>query len=124
MRIFLSIFLIVVCCMNAAAQSDKQLVRIAKIEVDPAQLSAYINALKEQMNTAIALEKGVLTYYAVAEKSVPQQITILEIYADSAAYLAHIKTAHFLKYKETVKDMVKALTLVDVNLIGVARQPD
>ena len=110
--------------LSSKAQSSQQMVRLAKIEVDPTQLELYNNALKEQMQVAIKKEPGVLTYYAVAEKTAPHRITILEIYADSSAYLSHIKTAHFLKYKETVKDMVKSLELIDVAIIGVARKPE
>jgi metallo-beta-lactamase class B len=106
------------------AQSKNQMVRLAKIKVDPLQLDKYNAALKEQMATAIRVEPGVLTYYAVADKADPANITILEIYADTAAYQSHIKTPHFLKYKETVKDMVKSLELVDVTLVGVAKKPD
>lgn len=110
--------------LSSIAQSSQQMVRLAKIEVDPNQLEVYNNALKEQMQVAIKKEPGVLTYYAVAEKTAPHRITILEIYADSSAYLSHIKTAHFLKYKETVKNMVKSLELIDVSIIGVARNPE
>ncbi|WP_290796426.1 putative quinol monooxygenase [Flavihumibacter sp. UBA7668] len=109
---------------HAGAQESKQMVRLAKIIVDSTQLKAYSKALNEQMNAAIKLEPGVLTYYAVAEKSAPNQITILEIYADTTAYQSHIKTPHFLKYKDTVKNMVTSLELVDVTLIGVAKKPD
>ncbi|WP_316797231.1 putative quinol monooxygenase [Pedobacter agri] len=109
---------------NAMSQEKKQMVRLAKIKVDPLQLDKYNSALKEQMTTAIRLEEGVLTYYAVSDKKNPSHITILEIYADTAAYQAHITTAHFLKYKETVKDMVKSLELVDVDLIAAAKKPD
>jgi quinol monooxygenase YgiN len=104
------------------AQVKSQMVRLAKIKVDPLQLVQYNAALKEQMSTAIRMEAGVLTYYAVSDKSDPSSITILEIYADTAAYKMHIETSHFKKYKETVKDMVKSLELVDVNLIGFARK--
>ncbi|HCL04459.1 MAG TPA: antibiotic biosynthesis monooxygenase [Chitinophagaceae bacterium] len=100
------------------------MVRLAKIKVDPAQLKAYNKALLTQMKAAIALEPGVLTYYAVAGKKDPSTITILEIYADTAAYNKHILTSHFKKYKDTVKDMVKSLELVDVNMIGFAKKPD
>lgn len=108
--------------MEAKAQ-QKQMVRIAKIIVDPAQLDAYNAALKEQMSTAVRVEPGVLTYYAVADKENPSHITILEIYADMTAYQAHIQTEHFKKYKATVQNMVKSLELEDVNLIGVAKKP-
>lgn len=106
------------------AQEKNQMVRLAKIKVDPSQLEKYNAALKEQMTTAVRVEPGVLTYYAVADKSDPSSITILEIYADTAAYKSHITTPHFLKYKETVKDMVKSLQLEDVTLIGSAKKPD
>jgi quinol monooxygenase YgiN len=108
---------------KAMAQQKNQMVRLAKIEVDPAQLEKYNAALKEQMTTAIRVEPGVLTYYAVADKKAPSHITILEIYADSAAYKLHIETPHFKKYKETVQHMVKSLELVDVNLIAAAVKP-
>jgi quinol monooxygenase YgiN len=104
------------------AQQKDQIVRLAKIQVDPLQLKKYNAALKEQMTTAVRVEPGVLTYYAVADKSDPSHITILEIYADSAAYKLHIQTPHFNKYKEAVQGMVKSLELVDVNLIGSAKK--
>jgi quinol monooxygenase YgiN len=107
--------------LSAAAQNHR-IVRLAKIEVDPAQIEKYNAALKEQMTSAIKLEPGVLAYYAVADKADPSHITILEIYADTAAYQAHIQTPHFKKYKATVQNMVKKLELEDVNLIGVAKK--
>ncbi|MDB5063379.1 MAG: antibiotic biosynthesis monooxygenase [Mucilaginibacter sp.] len=123
--------LMVIICMltlffntNVMAQQRNQIVRLAKIQVDPAQLEKYNTALKEQMTTAVSVEPGVLTYYAVADKSNPSHITILEIYANTAAYNLHIKTPHFKKYKDTVQGMVKSLELTDVNLISVAKKPD
>ncbi len=108
---------------NVMAQEKIQMVRLAIIKVDPVQLDQYNTALIEQMTTAIRVEPGVLTYYAVADKTDPTHITILEIYADTAAYQAHIKTPHFLKYKKTVENMVLSLELVDVNLIAAAKKP-
>ncbi len=109
---------------DAMAQQKNQMVRLAKIQVDPSQLEKYNTALKEQMATAVRVEPGVLTYYAVADKGDPSHITILEIYADTAAYKLHIETPHFKKYKEAVQHMVKSLELIDVDLIGFAKKPD
>jgi quinol monooxygenase YgiN len=125
--LFFLLLAIVVTILPATAlqaQKTDQMVRLAKIKVDPAQLKGYNKALLTQMKAAIALEPGVLTYYAVADKKDPSTITILEIYADTAAYNKHILTPHFKKYKDTVKDMVKSLELVDVNMIGFAKKPD
>jgi quinol monooxygenase YgiN len=57
----------------------------------------------------------VLTLYAVSEKNNPTHITILEIYADSTAYKAHLQTPHFIKYKTITKDMVTSLELIETD---------
>lgn len=106
------------------AQENNQMVRLAKIKVDPLQLEKYNAALKEQITTAVRVEPGVLSYYAVADKKDASNITILEMYADTAAYKSHIETSHFKKYKQTVKDMVKSLEFTDVTPIGSAKKPD
>ena len=89
------------------------MVHLAKLIIDSAQLDSYKAALKEEIETSMRLEPGVLTLYAVSEKDNPTNITILEIYADTTAYRAHLQTPHFIKYKTETKDMVKSLELVE-----------
>jgi quinol monooxygenase YgiN len=104
---------------SAAAQDKSQVVRIAKLQIDPAQLENYKAALKEHAETAVRVEPGVITLYAVAEKNNPTHITVFEIYANAEAYQVHLQTAHFKKYKSTTKAMVKSLELVDVDPIAL-----
>ncbi|WP_455621614.1 putative quinol monooxygenase [Parabacteroides sp.] len=92
---------------------EKNLVRLSKITVDPAQLERYNAFLKEEIEASMRLEPGVLTLYAVSEKEHPNKVTILEIYADQDAYKSHIQTPHFQKYKQGTLQMVQALELVD-----------
>lgn len=94
--------------------ADNNLVRLSKITVDPVQLDAYNAFLEEEIEASMRLEPGVLTLYATAEKENPHKVTILEIYADRAAYESHLKTPHFQKYKQGTLSMVKELELVDV----------
>ena len=89
------------------------MVRTAKIIVDAAFLEAFKAALKEGVETSVRLEPGVKTLYAASSKAEPTHFTILEIYADQAAYEAHIATPHFLEYKTTTQHMVKSLELTD-----------
>jgi quinol monooxygenase YgiN len=114
-----SILIIVImtlfCCNNTSAQNKNQVVRLAKLVIDSAQLESYKALLKEGIETAVSVEPGVLTLYAVAEKNNPTHITILEIYADTVAYNAHLQTPHFIKYKDGTKDMVKSLELIEVD---------
>ena len=89
------------------------MVRLAKLVIDPTQLENYKDFLKDEIEAAMRVEPGVKTLYAVSEKDNPTHITILEIYADTVAYKAHLKTPHFIKYKTATKDMVKSLELVE-----------
>ena len=98
---------------KSAAQNKTQMVRLAKLVIDSTQLERYKAALKEEIETSIKLEPGVLTLYAVSEKDNPTHITILEIYADTESYKAHVQTPHFIKYKTTTKDMIKSLELIE-----------
>ncbi len=97
-----------------SVSAEKNLVRLSKITVDPTQIDAYNAFLKEEIEASMRLEPGVLTLYATAEKDAPHKVTILEIYADRAAYEKHLQTPHFQKYKQGTLEMVKELELVDV----------
>ena len=99
-------------CINQASAQNK-MVRLARLIIDSAQLENYKAMLTEEIETSVRIEPGVKTLYAVSEKNNPTHITILEIYADTAAYKAHIQTPHFLKYKEGTKSMVRSLELVE-----------
>lgn len=109
---------------NSNAQINNNMYRIAKIKVDINQLEKYKVALKEQMNTAIKVEPGVLSYTVVADKKDLSLITILEVYANLEAYQSHILTPHFKKYKDAVKDMVLSLELIDTELIERVHKDD
>ncbi len=96
-----------------AAQEKTQMVRLAKLVIDPTQLESYKAILKEEIEASVRIEPGVLTLYAVSEKEKPSHITILEIYANTDAYKSHLQTPHFIKYKTGTKDMVKSLELAE-----------
>jgi quinol monooxygenase YgiN len=98
---------------NSFAQDKNLVVRIARLQIDSAQLENYKAALKLHAETAVHVEPGVLTLYAVYEKDHPTHVTIFEIYANADAYQAHLKTPHFIQYKTSTKDMVKSLELIE-----------
>ncbi len=111
---FILAFILTLCLyQSVSAQEKDQMVRLAKLVIDSTQLDSYRAFLKEEIETSVRIEKGVLTLYAVAEKNKPTHITILEIYANTEAYKAHIETAHFIKYKNGTKEMVKSIELVE-----------
>ena len=112
-RLIFVLFTLLIFSTGYAQEESKQMVRLAKLVIDPAQLKSYNAYLREEIETSVKVEPGVLTLYAVAEKNRPNHITILEIYETAEAYKKHIQTSHFLKYKNGTKDMVKSLELVE-----------
>ena len=93
---------------------DKKVIRIARITIDPSQAEAYQGLLKAQMDAAVRIEAGVISYTVYADKTDACKLTIVEVYANDSAYLAHRETPHFKKYKSATKDMVKSLELSEV----------
>lgn len=113
---FISISVIALLSVQNTFAQDKnknQMVRLANLVIDANQLESYKAFLREEIEASLRVEPGVKTLYAVSEKNNPSHITILEIYADTLAYQAHLKTPHFIKYKTATKDMVKSLELVE-----------
>ena len=105
------------------AQDKNLVVRIAKLQIDSAQLENYKASLKEHAETAVRVEPGVITLYAVYDKNHPTHVTVFEIYADKEAYQSHLKTPHFLKYKSGTKDMIKSLELIETVPIALETKP-
>ncbi|MFC6447792.1 putative quinol monooxygenase [Shinella zoogloeoides] len=99
---------------------SRQIVRIAELEIDPAQLDSYRSLLAEEIEASVRLEPGVLMLHAVSLDEAPEKIRLLELYADEAAYQAHLATPHFQKYKTLTASMVRSLRLLPVTPILLA----
>lgn len=94
-------------------------VRVAEIRIDPVQGDLYRAALKEEIEASIRFEPGVLALQAVSDKDDTSRIIVFEIYADEAAYKAHLETPHFRKYKATVESIVTSLRLTETVPIAI-----
>ena len=88
-------------------------VRLAELEIDPAQLERFQASVNEEIEASIRLEPGVLALYAVSLKDNPAQVRVFEMYTDAAAYAAHLETPHFRNFKAETEHMVRSLRLLD-----------
>jgi quinol monooxygenase YgiN len=97
---------------GAALAQDKKspVVRIADLDIDPAQLDSYTAIVREEMETSVRVEPGVIAIYAVADKERPSRLRFFEIYVDDEAYRAHIASPHFRTYFEATKSMIPRST--------------
>jgi quinol monooxygenase YgiN len=103
--------------MAVSQEIQEQYIQVAEIEIDPSQLEDYKAAVREQIETAIREEPGVLVLYAVSEKDNPARIKVIEIYRDMDAYKSHLESEHFKKYKAATVKLVKSLKLVQTTPI-------
>jgi len=87
------------------------IVRLAEIEVYPEYLQEYLKFANEVDRQSVEREPGVICLFPMQSAEDSTQIRILEIYASEEAYQSHIKTEHFLKYKQGTMHMVKSLKL-------------
>ena len=118
-----SVLTLSLCGSTLAEEMQGRYVRLAELEIDPAQLERYKAVAKEQIETSVRVEPGVLVLYAVSQKDNPAHIIVFEMYTDADAYKAHLETPHFKKYKAKTQDMVKSLKLVETVPIMLSAKP-
>jgi quinol monooxygenase YgiN len=122
--VFALVLTIVGLARPALAQEEAgRFVRIAELEIDPAQLVAFKAAIKEGIETAVRVEPGVLALYAIADKDNPARITVFEIYSDAEAYRSHLETPHFKKFRDTTDRMVRSRKLSDAVPLVLGAKP-
>lgn len=91
---------------NGAAQSGpRYVISAVDLEITPAELERFIEALKEN-GAATIKEAGCRQYDILQSASNPNQIFIYEVYENEAAVQAHRTSEHFKKYLAATKDMV------------------
>jgi quinol monooxygenase YgiN len=125
------ILIIVILCISCGQKeerhenfnSDKMMIRISEIEIEPEFLEEYLSILKEESRASVELEPGVISIYPMYQNEKPTEIRILEIYRDRKAYEAHLETPHFKEYKTTTLKMVKSLKLIDMKTIDREAMP-
>jgi len=96
---------------------NSQIVRIAELEIIPEYWDEYKEILIYEAKESVLKESGVISIFPMEVKHEKFKIRILEIYASQKAYEDHLKTEHFLYYKNNTLKMVKDLKLIDMNAL-------
>ena len=93
------------------ANGGNMICRLAEIEVYPEHLAEYLSYANEVDRLSVERESGVVCLFPMQSAEDSTKIRILEIYASEQAYQQHLKTDHFLRYKQGTLHMVKSLNL-------------
>jgi len=106
-----------------AQTASSRYVRVAELQIDPAQLEAFAAATREVGQASVNGEEGCIALYAIADKDNPAFVRVFEIYRDPAAYQAHLQTPHFKKFRDTTNAMVTSRKLMDATPVSLATKP-
>ena len=107
---------------EAAAQAGGLFVNAVYLEINPADMLKYMEAIKEN-GAASVKEPGCRTFNIHVSAKDPNHVFLYEVYDNAAALDSHRQTAHFKKYAATTKDMVvkrdaRPMTSVAMNSKG------
>jgi (4S)-4-hydroxy-5-phosphonooxypentane-2,3-dione isomerase len=78
------------------------IVTVVNIVVKPENIDQFIEATLENHQNSIK-EKGNLRFDVLQRRDDPSKFTLYEAYASDEEAAAHRKTAHYLKWRETVE---------------------
>ena len=70
------------------------------------QTAAYDQFGENNIRTSLTKETGTLAMYSVKQKTNPQTAYMIEIYADDAAYQAHIQSPQYQKFREAAPQIL------------------
>ncbi|GGX09432.1 hypothetical protein GCM10007242_14240 [Pigmentiphaga litoralis] len=80
--------------------------QLAILDMDATRLDAFKVAAAEHAAAAGQAEPDLLALYAVSERDNPGRVRVLEIYANEAAYRAHLASSHYQTFASTIRPML------------------
>lgn len=81
-------------------------IHTAHLRVRPESVDRFRRRLSGHARTSLDAEPGCLRFDLHQERDDPTLFLLCEEYADAAAYDAHRASAHYLAFREDVKDWV------------------
>ena len=90
---------------DAAAQSGGLYVAAIDLDIKPADMPKFLEAIKENAAASVK-EPGCRMFNIHVSEKDPNHVFLYEVYDNAAAIESHRQTAHFKKYAATTKDMV------------------
>ncbi len=77
---------------------------VVTIDIKPGQKDPFIAAMLDDARGSVHNEPGCIRFDIIQDEHDVNRIYLYEVYADRAAFDAHMNTPHFLAWQDTVKD--------------------
>jgi len=90
----------------AAAQTGPLYINLVELDIVPAEIDKFMEAIKENGAAAVKKEPGCREFNVIVSEKDPHHVLLFEVYDNAAALEAHRATDHFKKYQAAVANMV------------------
>lgn len=77
---------------------------LVTIHIQPEHRDAFIESMLDDARGSVNDEPGCFRFDVLRDDNDPNTIYLYEIYKDQAAFEAHGKAPHFIRWRDTVKD--------------------
>lgn len=77
---------------------------IVKVHIKPQHKKEFVEAMLDDGRGSVQNEPDCLLFNIVEDQADPNCLHLYEVYRDAAAFDAHTKTPHFVRWVETTKD--------------------
>jgi quinol monooxygenase YgiN len=81
------------------------LITLVHVHVKTEQIAAFIEATIENARNSV-LEPGIARFDFIQQSDDPTRFVLIEVFRDADAPNKHRETAHYLKWRDTVADML------------------
>lgn len=79
---------------------------VVTFQIKPGHLEAFLPLMLTNANTSLNEEPGCTQFDVCTDPNQPDEVFLYELYDDEAAFQAHLKSAHFLRFDRETGPMI------------------
>lgn len=77
---------------------------LVTVHMQPEHRDAFLESMLDDARGSVNDEPGCFRFDVLQDDNDPNTIYLYEIYKDQAAFDAHLKAPHYIRWRDTVKD--------------------
>jgi quinol monooxygenase YgiN len=79
---------------------------IAEFEVKPDELEQFLELARTDASQSVAREPGCQQFDVVLDREQPNRVVLYEVYANEAAFDAHLGTPHLAAFRAGIESLI------------------
>ena len=92
--------------MTGPSAHNAPFVIIAEFEVDPDKIEQFLELARTDARHSVANEPGCHQFDVTLDREQPNRVVLYEVYADEAAFDAHLQTPHLAAFRAGIEGLI------------------